>query len=128
MIFVVTFIGYYGIALFHLIRKRKTNFASIQTICWYARVLAIVGVVSTLGYFGYIMFTNHPGSVIFGRPAAWLILQIFSFLTCALTILLLYFLRKSGSLVNSSERVMLITDHWWNIFHSLGAILKLLIL
>lgn len=106
--FTVIFFSYFGVGLIRRLRNRHMR-PVIPALSWTARILASAGIIGTLGffgYFGYIMFTHDVKPVVFGRPLPWLVLQLFSFLVCTFTVLLMVFWRRYVQTA-VSERVRL---------------------
>src|SRR5690606_12071882 len=79
----------------------------------YARMLSIIGMITTLsffGYFGYTMITNEYGPVVIGRPLPWFILQLMAFLVFLLVILLAisFWQRRSSFFFTEKVRFVLL--------------------
>ncbi len=95
ILLVVAFLSYPITALVRqLRRKRKNQLLTLRaSIRWSARWLAVTGLLSVLGLFGYLftlfMSGLTVGPLLAGRTLPWLALQLLAVATCALTVMLL---------------------------------------
>lgn len=107
VLFVVLSLSYFVIASLRLFTKNKVNHPHTRLL-WYARIAAILLMVTPLfyfGYFGYVMMTYEPGPVLMGRPIPWLILQLLSVATIVFIILLTVSWSYTRSIITGADRV-----------------------